>query len=236
MSALATVLLAAALQAQTGQATECGNLVKKPYNNTPEFFAPDGTRGEGIQIWIDGKAAAIPDTRAGCLPIPLRLNNVGALKTPAKGPWPGQTGKDKKGHAIFSSVEAGIGAWGMWIKRRAEAGPQTAMSIMSLYAPPNDCVGSVGIFPNCPYGPNPTAAYAEAVAASIGKGKDDPLPLDGACGDNRQVLYALLQRIATVEIGNNFCGVHKGSAGSTCVIDRAMFDRAMDKAFTCKAG
>lgn len=232
------VFWAGMLWAASAGAIECRNLVAKPYNSSPKYFAPDGTRGEGIQIWIKGALATIPDTRAECLPISLRLNNPGAMKTPAKGPWAGQVARDDKGHAVFGTVEQGMAAWGLWMSRRAASGqPQTAFSIMSRYAPPNDCVGSVGVFPNCPYGPNPTREYADQVAASVGKKADDPLSLNGAeCNEGRNVLYSLFQQIVTFEAGANFCGKEAGKSRGMCHIDRVTFDRALDGVFASADG
>lgn len=221
--------------APAAEVTRCGNHVKRPYNTAPSFFAPEGSRGEGIQIWLDdGQRSNILDTRAACLPIALRYNNPGVLKTPRAAPWPEQIAKDDKGHAIFPTVQSGIAAWGLWIKKRAASGePQTAMTIMSVYAPPDDCVGSVGRPPNCPYGVNPTAEYAKRVASSINKGPNDPLPIGaGDCRDGREVLYAIFQQIATFEIGGEFCGRPAPGARPVCSIDRELFDRAMDAAFS----
>jgi len=211
----------------------CGNPVQKPYNSSPQFFAPDGTRGVGIRIWINGVLSPVPDTKAACLPIALRYNNPGVLKTPSKGSWPNQTSKDSKGHAVFPTVEAGITAWGLWMKKKSESGkPQTAMSIMSVYAPPNDCVGSIGTPPNCPYGINPTAEYAARVAANVNKKPEDVLNLDGTdCKEGRDALYALFQQIASFEIGGNFCGRENNKTLALCDVDRELFDKAMDTAY-----
>jgi hypothetical protein len=211
----------------------CTNLVKKPYNLSPRYKAPDGTRGQGITIWVKGQLTVIPDTRPGCLPIALRYNNPGVLKTPRQGPWPGQIGKDDKSHAIFGSVEQGMAAWGLWMKRRNDSGQKhTAFSIMSMYAPPTDCVGSIGTPPNCPFGINPTLEYASRVAAAVNKAPKDPLNLDGTdCREGREALYALFQQIATFEIGSGFCGSQDGKSRGLCGVDRELFDKAMDSAF-----
>ena len=212
----------------------CGNLVTTPYKSSPKFFAPDGSRGEGVSIWINGQLKPIPDTRAGCLPIPLRYNNIGAIKTPKRAPWTGQIGKDDKSHAIFGSVEQGITAWGLWMKNRQKTGVKnSAFSIMSLYAPPDDCVGSIGIFPDCPFGINPTEEYAARVAAAVKKQPNDPLNLDATdCKEGRDVLYALLQEIASFEIGGNFCGKENKKSKTFCSINREIFDKAMDTAYS----
>ncbi|UUW72400.1 hypothetical protein [Pseudomonas oryzihabitans] len=221
---------------------KCKNLIKAPYNTTPHFFAPDNTRGIGIKIWMNGKITEIPDTRAACLPIALRYNNPGALKTPSAGPWPNQQGKDTRGHAIFTDVQSGIRAWGLWFKKKYDSKvPQTAMNIMSIYAPPNDCVGSVGVYPNCPYGINPTREYATRLASSVHKGPDERLNIDGKdCKEGRPALYAIFTEIATFEIGANFCGRESKTLSPQCVVDKKIFDKAMDavwgpiRADTCR--
>lgn len=213
--------------------SSCGNPVTTPYNSSPQFFSPDGTRGVGVKIWVHGVLVSIPDTKPACLPIALRYNNLGVLKTPSKGPWPNQTTKDGKGHAIFPTVESGITAWGLWMKKKAESGkPQTAMSLMSVYAPPDDCVGSIGSPPNCPYGINPTAEYAARVASSVNKKPMDVLNLDGTdCKEGREALYALFQQIVSFEIGGNFCGRENKNTLALCSIDRELFDKAMDAVY-----
>src|SRR5687768_9948376 len=169
----------------------CKNPVPKPYIRKAPLCAPDGSRGRGIRI--RDTAVAIPDLRCECLPIAIRYNNPGVLKTRKAGYWRGQIGKDSKGHAIFESVDAGIAAWATWISIRADRRPpHTAFSLMSLYAPPDDCVGSVGKPPDCPFGTNPTLEYAIRVARAVNKGPQDPLNLDGRdCANGRPSLYSL---------------------------------------------
>jgi hypothetical protein len=212
---------------------KCRNLVQVQYNKAPAVYAPDESRGKGVKIWIKGTLQPLPDTTAGCLPIPVRYNNPGSLKTRSAGPWPQQISKDAKGHAVFSSVEAGIAAWGMWIKRRTESGGAvTAMSLMSIYAPTDDCVGSVGVPPNCPFGINPTRAYAERLAAVVGKHADDRLNINGNdCDEGRSTLYSLFLQVFTFETGADFCGRKDAKSDPLCVIDRDIFDRAMDEAY-----
>ncbi|WP_075187312.1 hypothetical protein [Teredinibacter haidensis] len=44
-------------------------------------------------------------------------------------------------------------------------------------------------------------------------------------------LYAMFLQMATIEIGENFCGRKDRNASSLCDFDREMFDRAMDRAY-----
>lgn len=221
------VWLAPAAQGQT-----CANPNKKIYNNHPEACAPDGTRGVGVSVrGRDGHPADVPDLRCKCLPIALRYNNPGVLKTP-RGGWAGQMQDargspvhDSKGHAVFPTVEAGVAAWSMWMKKRSEEGDRrTAFKIMSLYAPPDDCVGSIGKPPNCPFGINPTEEYARKVAASVGRGPHDTLNLDGHLREGRDTLYSIFSVIITFEIGGDFCN-------GSCTVSRDVFERGMDLAW-----
>ncbi len=208
-----------------GAELSCGNPGREIYNRNPSACAPDGSRGVGLQVTVGGNLTPVPDTRCACLPIPARYNNFGALKTPAAGPWQGQVGKDSKGHAVFATTGDGLAAWALWIKRRTDGRPTTAFKLMSVYAPPDDCVGSIGTPPNCPFGINPTRDYAQKVAAAVGKTADDTLNLDARdCKEGRDALYAVFSQVATFEIGRKFCG-------GDCAIDREMFDTALDGAF-----
>lgn len=227
---MAGLIIPSAIWAKT---PECSNLVPVMYNKAPKHFSPDGTRGVGVKVWAKGTLSEISDTRPECLPIPLRYNNLGALKTKRAGFWPGQISKDDKGHAVFSTTTGGIVAWGTWIKAKHDSGkPVTAMSLMSIYAPPTDCIGSLGIYPDCVIGPNPTREYATRVAASVGKKPDDLLNIDGTdCKEGRDALYALFREIASFEIGGDFCGRENKRSRPICGIDVELFDTSMDKAF-----
>jgi hypothetical protein len=225
---LTAAMITLATIVANGQVRDCKNPNRKTYNPKPAFCSPEGTRGVGITLMVNGNRVAIPDLRCSCLPIALRYNNPGVLKTPAGG-WKTQlrdrAGKaiaDNKGHALFGSVQDGIAAWGEWMKRRIERDHlRTAFQIMSLYAPPDDCVGSVGKPPNCPFGINPTFQYAEQVARAVNKGPKEPLNLNGKHREGRASLFSVFSTIATFEIGSDFCK-------SRCEINRDMFEKAMD--------
>ena len=74
----------------------CQNPNRKTYKENPQFCAPDGTRGVGISIrGGGGRPADVTDVRCKCLPIALRYNNPGVLKTP-RGGWKGQS-RDARG-------------------------------------------------------------------------------------------------------------------------------------------
>lgn len=217
----------------SANAADCENLVKTPYLKSPSLYSPEDTRAKGIKIWMEGKLVDIPDRRPQCLPIALRYNNPGAMKTRKQGYWPGQINKDKKGHAVFNTLEDGIAAMALWFKVKHDSGKQySAYDIMSIYAPPTDCVGSIGTPPNCKFGLNPTEEYANRVAKSVGKNSKEPLNLNGAdCAEGNKIMYALITEIATFEIGKNFCGAQSKNSVSLCSVDQNVFDNAIEKVF-----
>lgn len=207
----------------------CQNPGGQTFNRAPVFKAPDRTRGRGALLNIQGELRPLPDARASCLPLSLRLNNPGALQTPRAGPWQGQIGRDTKGHAVFATLADGIAAWTTWLRRRTASNPRiTSFQMMSIYAPPNDCLGSVAKLPNgqCPPGfpLNPTLEYATRVAAAVGKGPNDPLVLDPTdCRDRRNSLFAVFREIMTFEAGRGFCG------NGLCSVEREIFEAAVDR-------
>jgi hypothetical protein len=54
---------------------------------------------------------------------------------------------------------------------------KTANQIVSRYAPSDDCVGSIGKPPNCPYGVNPVQEYADHIAKALGVKTTDDIQL-----------------------------------------------------------
>lgn len=205
------------------QPNECQNPGAVRYIGTATLYAPDATRTDGLIIGLPTRPRGVPDRRPECLPLPVRFNNPGALQTPKAGPWQGQIGKDKKGHAVFKSIEAGVGAWLTWVQRRAAEGRNTPFKLMSMYAPPDDCIGSVDKLPNgkCPPGfpLNDTAGYAKKIAQAFGVGITSPLELSLKTCKQRAGLRKFLQEVVTIENGSNFCA-------SKCEIDMGVFESA----------
>lgn len=189
-------------------AAGCGNPGGQVFHPTPPIAAPDTTRTVGFTIGGPLRSRPVPDPRPECLPLALRLNNPGALKTPRAGPWAGQIDKDSKGHAVFATVEDGVSAWLTWMRRRIAGGTDTPFRIMSMYAPPDDCIGSQPKLPNgqCPprYPLNPTAEYAKLVAEAAGVGINERITLRGGAADGA-LLRAMLRTIIQFEIGRRFC-------------------------------
>lgn len=209
------------------EVTLCENGVTKPFLANASTFAPDDTRGRGILVNIDdGAGEPVRDMRPGCLPLALRLNNPGAQKSENA---EGQIGFDTKGHAIFATPEAGIAEIIRWVERRQREGKGSAFAMMSRYAPPDDCIGSVDKLPSgeCPPGfpLNPTREYAARIAAALGKGPMDDLGLGRRkCADERSAIRIFVEEIMTFESGAAFC---EGRCGMT----DALFSAAMEMAW-----
>ncbi len=222
--------LGAELPAAEAQVARCDNPGNKVFHSNPPFAAPEETRAVGILIGNgQGGAVPIPDRRSRCLPLGLRLNNPGAQQSRSA---PGQTARDGKGHAVFDTVESGVAEVLAWLERRRREGNDTALLMMSRYAPPDDCIGSVDKVRNprtgrmeCPRGfpLNPTREYAEAVATTVGKGINERLGLGQTrCGDEREAAKRLVERIVTMESGSGFCR-------GICTVDQSVFARAINR-------
>lgn len=227
LSACALPPIDAPIVAKAPEGLVCGNAVTKPFHASPIFLAPDDTRVSGILVNIDdGAGQPIRDTRPACLPLALRLNNPGAQKS---GEAPGQMGADAKGHAIFATPAAGIAEIVRWVERRQREGKGSAFAMMSRYAPPDDCIGSVDKLPSgeCPPGfpLNPTREYAARIAAALGKGPMDDLGLGRhKCAGERRAIRIFVEEIMTFESGVGFC---EGRCGMT----DALFNAAIDMAW-----
>lgn len=195
---------------------------------TPQHYAPENSRAQGFLIETDRTPRRPPDIRPECLPLPIRYNNPGALQTPRAGPWRGQVGRDSKGHAVFNNLEDGVAAWLTWVQRRMAEGRNIPFKLMSMYAPPNDCIGSVAKLANgqCPprFPLNDTDGYARRVAAAFGIGPHERIQLNGATCMGRVGLQTFYAEVMRVELGRAFCNTH-------CGIERMVFSRAADRVF-----
>lgn len=201
----------------------CKNPGGEVYNKSPTVFAPEAQRTVGVLIEAETGGRAVPDTRAECLPIALRYNNIGSIQTP-KGGWPNQIGKDKRNTAVFPSVKDGLRVMMIWLQRRDAEKINTAFKIMSRYAPPDDCVGSLDKLPNgtCPKGFNDTAGYAKKISGAVGLGINDKLDLNGGSCSGRKTIRSVARTIMTYEIGAKLC--HK-----TCDVEEGLFNSVADE-------
>lgn len=108
----------------------------------------------------------------------IRFNNYWCIKGAG---WRGETGRDDRGHAIFSDASFGARAFFYTMRSyRFRYDIKTTRQIFARYAPSSDCVGSLPRDPEtglCPQGENPTVAYARTVAEAMGIGLDDDIGL-----------------------------------------------------------
>ena len=139
-------------------------------------------------------------------PLGIRHFNFGCIKTKKSGFWLGQIDKDKFGHAIFEKPIYGIRAMVVLnIEIIEQRGHNTLLKFFSVYAPSNDCVGSIKDKQgNCLYGYNKPEKYASKVAEIVGLGINEEINLRNERGElNVQLLSILLSEVAKFETGKN---------------------------------
>lgn len=86
--------------------------------------------------------------------------------------------KDTRNHVQFRDPVSGASAFArLMYTYRYSHGLKTTNEIVARYAPSDDCVGSIGKPPNCPYGVNPVKEYADQLATVVGKKASDDLEL-----------------------------------------------------------
>jgi hypothetical protein len=132
-------------------------------------------------------------------PLGIRHKNPLCLKTRARNPWPGQTGKDSRGHAIFDDAMYGFaaGASLLWTYQHTHK-LQTLRQIFNRWAPPDDTVGSL---PGNPA--NQPNVYASFVAKKCGVSDTAPLALFLHSGGvlAKDLLLRLILAMAHYECG-----------------------------------
>lgn len=137
-------------------------------------------------------------------PLGIRYYNFGCIKTPINNWWDGQIDKDKYGHAIFNEAKWGILAFIKLTVRHIEVNKRnTPYKFMSIYAPPDDCIGSIrNPDGSCKYGKNPTKRYSEKIANSLGCEIHDIINLrDLENNLSAQEISILFSAIAQFELG-----------------------------------
>ena len=129
-----------------------------------------------------------------------KLNNYWCLKDIG---WEGGLGHDQHNHTAFTSAAYGARAAvrnlrTAYVKRER----RTAFQIMSAYAPPNDCIGSIRLVDgSCKFGLNPTKEYAVIVAKGITEDPNADLQLFDDHGKATEALVTLLKNICSYETG-----------------------------------
>lgn len=137
----------------------------------------------------------------------IRYNNYWCVKQSLQnGPWLGSTGQDYRDHAIFADPVYAARAVVRILKTYTTIHKlDTVQKIMSRYAPSGDCIGSLGVPPNCVKGVNPTNSYALMVAQKIGVAPDQPLFLFARDGTlNTELMTRLLVAISEFELPQGY--------------------------------
>jgi hypothetical protein len=133
----------------------------------------------------------------------IRFNNYWCVKSSG---WQGEVSKDARGHARFDDPVSGARAFArlMYVYRYTHR-LKTANQIISRYAPSDDCVGSVGKPPNCPYGINPVQEYADRLAKSVDRKATDDLGLfDADKKINMKVAIPLFIAFSSFELTDKY--------------------------------
>ena len=129
----------------------------------------------GMGATLSDLAGAITRFEGSCSsPGVCRNNNPGNLRTPGSGYWPGQTGIDSRGFAVFDSFDSGQAA----LISQEQYNINRGLSLSEFFG------GKPGVYPG--YAPsadsNDPGSYSKAVAGWIGISPDVPLSsvIDGA--------------------------------------------------------
>lgn len=129
-----------------------------------------------------------------------KLNNYWCLKDVG---WEGGLGHDQHNHTAFASAAYGARAAARNLRTAyVKHGRKTALQIMSAYAPPEDCIGSIRLSNGkCKFGLNPTKEYAAIVAKDITEDPNEDLQLFDSHGKATEALVTLLKNICAYETG-----------------------------------
>jgi hypothetical protein len=105
----------------------------------------------------------------------IRHRNYWCLKSAG---WRGEKGKDDRGHAQFDDPLFGARAFArLMYTYRYLHHLKTVNEIIARFAPADDCRGSIGKPPHCPYGVNPVQDYADHIAEALGIKVTDEIAL-----------------------------------------------------------
>lgn len=165
-------------------------------------------------------------------PFPLRTNNYVAIKRPGtRGAWPGQTGADKRGYAMFDDPAYAIRAYMELLRTHQDRyGDRSAQAIFRHMAPPGDCSGApVAHRGACPENDRQPPVSAARAAAAAGRSPEQDLQLFGADGAiNERPMRAVLDAAVTQEVGVPYCPQPpRGEAWIGCRVDDGLYQRAL---------
>ena len=132
----------------------------------------------------------------------VKLNNYWCLKDVG---WVGVIGHDSDNHTAFSDgFFAARAAVRNFRTAYVISGRKSALGIMSVYAPPDDCIGSKGgMRPDgtCIKGKNPTEQYALTVSKGISTDINADLVLFDSQGHATDALVRFLIEMSVFELG-----------------------------------
>lgn len=153
----------------------------KPLGSSLESYTPAVTGGGGPSG--QGGGGPAPATTGG-MPRGIRNNNFGNVRPLPNGhAWPGQTGVDADGYAVFASPNDGVKAAAQNLQSYAKQGINTLSAIVNTWAPKGD-------------GKNDPVAYAHYLAGKLGVDPNEKLDLS-----DKGVQQGLLRGIFDFENG-----------------------------------
>lgn len=166
-------------------------------------------------------------------PFPLRHNNYVAAKRPGShGAWPGQTGADSRGYAMFDDPAYAVRAFMELMHTYHDRyGDRSARDIFRHLAPPGDCSAAPRRHGGrCPENDRQPPVFAARAAAAAGRGPEQDLQLFDASGTiNDGPMRAVLDASVSQEVGVPYCPQPpRGDAWLGCRVDDGLYRRALD--------
>lgn len=166
-------------------------------------------------------------------PFALRHNNYVAIKRPGShGAWPGQTGADSRGYAMFDDPAYAIRAFMELMRTYHDRyGDRSARDIFRHLAPPGDCSASPQQrHGRCPENERQPPVFAVRAAAAAGRSPEQDLQLFEASGTvNDAPMRAVLDAAVSQEVGVPYCPQPpRGEAWLGCRVDDGLYRRALD--------
>jgi hypothetical protein len=171
--------------------------------------------------------------QAASAPFPLRHNNYVAVKRPGtRGAWPGQTGVDSRGYAMFDDPAFAIRAFLELMRTYHDRyGNRSARDIFRHLSPPGDCSGAPQRHGgSCPENERQPPVSAIRAAAAVGRKPEQDLQLFGAGGTvNDGPMRAVLDAVVSQEVGVPYCPQPpRGEIWLGCRVDDGLYRRALD--------
>ncbi len=166
-------------------------------------------------------------------PFPLRHSNYVGIKRPGShGAWPGQTGADSRGYAMFDDPAYAIRAFMELMRTYHDRyGNRSARDIFRHLAPPGDCSAAPQRHSGkCPENERQPPVFAARAAAVAGRSPEQDLQLFEAGGKvNDGSMRAVLDATVSQEVGVPYCPQPpRGEAWLGCRVEDGLYRRALD--------